>query len=206
MFEKVWSNMTFVSSCKQRYHEYIDLIRAKLVLSKCSIIVILCQTLYFFIVLITMINEFLSFGNYYYCFISNDFFTPAVGNGFSVMSEWQQVSSSLQDSSQYSFFRQYLFYLFLRVAWSDLFVVVLLGSFLTDEFLYVSLSLVVSLVVVVSLFVLVLFPIQVLYFCLDSLGVYLFYHWHVLLLYRLTRSVCWCPLEYLAILYLFFGL
>ena len=31
-----------------------------------------------------------------------DFFTPTLGDGFSVESEWQQVSLSLQDSSQYS--------------------------------------------------------------------------------------------------------
>ena len=29
-------------------------------------------------------------------------FTPALADGFSLESEWQQVSSSLQDSSQYS--------------------------------------------------------------------------------------------------------
>ena len=31
-----------------------------------------------------------------------EFFTPALAKGFSLEFEWQQVSSSLQDSSQYS--------------------------------------------------------------------------------------------------------
>ena len=33
---------------------------------------------------------------------SLEFFTSALAGGFSLESEWQQVSSSLQDSSQYS--------------------------------------------------------------------------------------------------------
>ena len=33
---------------------------------------------------------------------SLEFFTPALADCFSLESEWQQVSSSLQDSSQYS--------------------------------------------------------------------------------------------------------
>ena len=33
---------------------------------------------------------------------SLEFFTSALADGFSLESEWQQVSSSLQDSSQYS--------------------------------------------------------------------------------------------------------
>ena len=33
---------------------------------------------------------------------SLEFFTSALADGFSVEFEWQQVSSSLQDSSQYS--------------------------------------------------------------------------------------------------------
>ena len=32
-----------------------------------------------------------------------EFFTPALTDGFSLVFEWQQVSSSLQDSSQYSY-------------------------------------------------------------------------------------------------------
>ena len=35
-------------------------------------------------------------------FVLFEFFTRAVATGFSLESEWQQVSSSLQDSSQYS--------------------------------------------------------------------------------------------------------
>ena len=31
-----------------------------------------------------------------------EFLTPALADGFSLMFEWQQVSSCLQDSSQYS--------------------------------------------------------------------------------------------------------
>ena len=34
-------------------------------------------------------------------FYSLEFFTSALADGFSLKSEWQQVSSSLQDSSQY---------------------------------------------------------------------------------------------------------
>ena len=35
-------------------------------------------------------------------YLLGEFFTPALGNGFSLEFEWQQVSSSLQESSQYS--------------------------------------------------------------------------------------------------------
>ena len=37
---------------------------------------------------------------YYYYYYSLEFFTSALANGFSLETEWQQVSSSLQDSSQ----------------------------------------------------------------------------------------------------------
>ena len=35
-------------------------------------------------------------------FLFSKFFKPALADGFSLEFEWQQVSSSLQDSSQYS--------------------------------------------------------------------------------------------------------
>ena len=41
----------------------------------------------------------------YWCFyylLIREFFTPALADGFSQEFEWKQVSSSLQDSSQYS--------------------------------------------------------------------------------------------------------
>ena len=38
---------------------------------------------------------------HYYYLLSFEFFTSALVNGFSLEFEWQQVSSSLQDSSQY---------------------------------------------------------------------------------------------------------
>ena len=41
-----------------------------------------------------------SSSNYYYYFYSLEFFTSALADGFSLESEWQQVSLSLQESSQ----------------------------------------------------------------------------------------------------------
>ena len=41
-----------------------------------------------------------SMGYFYYLLL--EFFTPVLADGFSLEFEWQQVSSSLQDSSQYS--------------------------------------------------------------------------------------------------------
>ena len=40
--------------------------------------------------------------NIFFFFTPIEFFTLALANGFSLEFEWQQVSSSLQDSSQYS--------------------------------------------------------------------------------------------------------
>ena len=39
---------------------------------------------------------------YYYCYSIFEFFPPALTDGFSLEFEWQQVSSILHDSSQYS--------------------------------------------------------------------------------------------------------
>ena len=39
---------------------------------------------------------------YYIIIIPVEFFTSVLADGFSLESEWQQVSSGLQDSSQYS--------------------------------------------------------------------------------------------------------
>ena len=39
---------------------------------------------------------------YYYCFTLCEFFTPMLAGGLSHEFEWQNVSSGLQDSSQYS--------------------------------------------------------------------------------------------------------
>ena len=39
---------------------------------------------------------------HYHIFFFWEFFTPALIDGFSLESEWKQVSLSLQDSSQYS--------------------------------------------------------------------------------------------------------
>ena len=54
-----------------------------------------------------MYNEYLkpykcALIDYHYYFISFVFFTPVLGDGLSLESEWQQVSSGLQDTSQYS--------------------------------------------------------------------------------------------------------
>ena len=69
------------------------------------------------------------------------------------------------------------FDLFLPVVLSNLSAVVFLGFFLSVLFLYISTSSV-SLVIAVSLFVfLSSFPSQGLYFCSESLRVYLFYYW-----------------------------
>ena len=43
-----------------------------------------------------------AFHCYYYFSILRVFFTPALTDGFSLDSEWEQVSSSLQDSFRYS--------------------------------------------------------------------------------------------------------
>ena len=44
---------------------------------------------------------------YYYYLLLFEFSTPALADGFSLEFEWQQVSSSLQDLSQYSGRSQY---------------------------------------------------------------------------------------------------
>ena len=93
------------------------------------------------------------------------------------------------------------FNLFLPLVSSDLREVVFWGSFLSVGFLYVSLSEVVSLVGAVYLFLhLASFLIQVLYLCWDSLEGYIYNHWLVLLLDRLTRLIWrWCLLGYVAV-------
>ena len=45
---------------------------------------------------------FLKLCQAYYSYIKREFFTTALADGLSQESEWQQVSSDLQDSSQYS--------------------------------------------------------------------------------------------------------
>ena len=39
---------------------------------------------------------------YYYYYTPGEFFKPALADGLSLESEWQQISSGLRDSSQYS--------------------------------------------------------------------------------------------------------
>ena len=66
-------------------------------------------------------------------------------------------------------------------------------------------SLAVSFVVAASLLTLLFSVlIQVLYFCSDSFSEFLFFHWLVLLLHELTRSVRWCcPFGYVVRLDMF---
>ena len=72
----------------------------------------------------------ISASNIIIIFLFWEFFTPALGDGFSLEFEWQQVSSSVQDSSQYPgwsqqcySFQQVLFFcwlLLVLVAWPRL--------------------------------------------------------------------------------------
>ena len=83
-----------------------------------------------------------------------------------------------------------------------LFVLVLLVSFLSVEFQYISSSFVVSFVFRLSLFVLLsLFPVQVLDFCSSSLELFFFFF--------IADQICsfmvwWCLLGCVTILYLLF--
>ena len=101
------------------------------------------------------------------------------------------------------FFHQYILVNFFPVVLSEL---SFWGYFLSVGFLYISPSIFVSLVITGSLFSLIAsFPIQGLYFCLGSFGVYQFYCRQALLQFGLNRSVQWYySLGYVAILYLLF--
>ena len=47
-------------------------------------------------------GNYIVHSNCYNIFFSMEFFTSALADGLSLVFEWQQVSSSLQDSFQYS--------------------------------------------------------------------------------------------------------
>ena len=110
--------------------------------------------------------------------------------------------SSIFDSP---FFRQYLLIFFSSTCVVRFIYSRFLGSSHFFAFLCILSSLEVSLVTASLFVLLVSIPIQVLYFCSGSFGGYQFYHWLVLLLHRLTRSVRWCcPLGYISIIYWLF--
>ena len=48
------------------------------------------------------LSQFATFNYYYYWLFREFFFIPVLANDFSLEAEWQQVFSSLQDSSQYA--------------------------------------------------------------------------------------------------------